>query len=107
MRRYGYIPLHSVTSDAAPALSPESTLFIKYCTGGPSSTTPVLLSCVDSSDTAPPPCYPACLAPLCLLSGVDFFDTAPPPQDLLAGLLHTAPPPLTGDGSFGSYLSSP
>ena len=61
MRRYGYIPLHSVTSDAAPALSPESTLFIEYCTGGPSSTTPVLLSCVDS------------------------FDTAPPPQDLLAG----------------------
>ncbi|SOV06465.1 uncharacterized protein UDID_17476 [Ustilago sp. UG-2017a] len=35
--------------------------------GGPSSTTPVLLSCVDS------------------------FDTAPPPQDLLAGLLYTAP----------------
>ncbi|SPC61028.1 uncharacterized protein UHOD_11218 [Ustilago sp. UG-2017b] len=24
-----------VTSDAAPALSPESTLFIEYCTGGP------------------------------------------------------------------------
>ncbi|SOV06818.1 uncharacterized protein UDID_17928 [Ustilago sp. UG-2017a] len=41
--------------------------------GGPSSTTPVLLSCVDS------------------------FDTAPPPQDLLAGLLCTAPPPSTGD----------
>ncbi|SOV08314.1 uncharacterized protein UDID_17348 [Ustilago sp. UG-2017a] len=57
------------------SLSPESTLFVEYCTGGPSSTTPVLLSCVDSSDTAPPPCYPACLAPLCLLSGVDFFDT--------------------------------
>ncbi|SOV01810.1 uncharacterized protein UDID_19028 [Ustilago sp. UG-2017a] len=70
---------------------------------GPSSTTPVLLSCVDSFDTAPPPC----LAPLCLLSSVDFFDTAPPPQDLLAGLLYTAPPPSTGDGSFGSYLSSP
>ncbi|SOV05892.1 uncharacterized protein UDID_19059 [Ustilago sp. UG-2017a] len=51
----------SVTSDTAPALSPESTLFVEYCTGGPSSTTPVLLSCVDS------------------------FDTAPPPQDLLAG----------------------
>ncbi|SOV02881.1 uncharacterized protein UDID_18058 [Ustilago sp. UG-2017a] len=81
----------------------ESTLFVEYCTGGPSSTTPVLLSCVDSFDTAPPPC----LAPLCLLSSVDFFDTAPPPQDLLAGLLYTAPPPSTGDGSFGSYLSSP
>ncbi|SOV02290.1 uncharacterized protein UDID_19174 [Ustilago sp. UG-2017a] len=64
---------------------------------GPSSTTPVLLSCVDSFDTAPPPCYPACLAPLCLLSCVDSFDTAPPPQDLLAGLLYTAPPPSTGD----------
>ncbi|SOV04857.1 uncharacterized protein UDID_17215 [Ustilago sp. UG-2017a] len=63
--------------------------------GGPSSTTPVLLSCVDSFDTAPPPCYPACLAPLCLLSCVDSFDTAPPPQDLLAGLLCTAPPPST------------
>ncbi|SOV02826.1 uncharacterized protein UDID_18039 [Ustilago sp. UG-2017a] len=75
--------------------------------GGPSSTTPVLLSCVDSFDTAPPPCYPACLAPLCLLSCVDSFDTAPPPQDLLAGLLYTAPPPSTGDGSSGSYLSSP
>ncbi|SOV04593.1 uncharacterized protein UDID_17144 [Ustilago sp. UG-2017a] len=49
--------------------------------GGPSSTTPVLLSCVDSFDTAPPPCYPACLAPLCLLSCVDSFDAAPPPQD--------------------------
>ncbi|SOV02143.1 uncharacterized protein UDID_18988 [Ustilago sp. UG-2017a] len=60
--------------------------------GGPSSTTPVLLSCVDSFDTAPPPR----LAPLCLLSSVDFFDTAPPPQDLLAGLLYTAPPPSTG-----------
>ncbi|SOV05531.1 uncharacterized protein UDID_18450 [Ustilago sp. UG-2017a] len=102
-RRHGYIPLHSVAGDTAPALSPESTLFVEYCTGGPSSTTPVLLSCVDSFDTAPPPC----LAPLCLLSGVDFFDTAPPPQDLLAGLLYTAPPPSTGDGSFGSYLSSP
>ncbi|SOV09009.1 uncharacterized protein UDID_18229 [Ustilago sp. UG-2017a] len=94
---------------------------------GPSSTTPVLLSCVDSFDTAPPPClaplcllsgvdffdtapppcYPACLAPLCLLSCVDSFDTAPPPQDLLASLLYTAPPPSTGDGSFGSCLSSP
>ncbi|SPC61489.1 uncharacterized protein UHOD_11592 [Ustilago sp. UG-2017b] len=72
-----------VTSDAAPALSPESTLFIEYCAGGPSSATPVLLSCVAS------------------------FDTAPPPQDLLAGLLYTAPPPSTGDGSFDSYLSSP
>ncbi|SOV07336.1 uncharacterized protein UDID_18876 [Ustilago sp. UG-2017a] len=41
------------------------------------------------------------------ISGVGSFDTAPPPQDLLAGLLYTAPPPLTGDGSFGSYLSSP
>ncbi|SPC65774.1 uncharacterized protein UHOD_11121 [Ustilago sp. UG-2017b] len=83
MRRYGYIPLHSVTSDAAPALSPESTFFIEYYAGGPSSATPVLLSCVAS------------------------FDTAPPPQDLLAGLLYTAPPPSTGDGSFDSYLSSP
>ncbi|SOV04575.1 uncharacterized protein UDID_17138 [Ustilago sp. UG-2017a] len=58
------------------SLSPESTLVIEYCTGGgrgPSSTTPVLLSCIDS------------------------FDTAPPPQDLLAGLLCTAPPPSTGD----------
>ncbi|SOV06518.1 uncharacterized protein UDID_17499 [Ustilago sp. UG-2017a] len=53
------------------SLSPESTLFVEYCTGGPSSTTPVLLSCVDS------------------------FDAAPPPQDLLAGLLCTAPPPST------------
>ncbi|SPC65291.1 uncharacterized protein UHOD_11050 [Ustilago sp. UG-2017b] len=56
-----------VASDTAPALSPESTFFVEYCTGGPSSTTPVLLSCVDS------------------------FDTAPPPQDLLAGFLYTAP----------------
>ncbi|UTT96591.1 hypothetical protein NDA17_006629 [Ustilago hordei] len=40
--------------------------------------------CVNSFDTAPPPCYPACLAPLCLLSGVDSFDTAPPPQDLVS-----------------------
>ncbi|SPC60908.1 uncharacterized protein UHOD_11191 [Ustilago sp. UG-2017b] len=61
----------------------ESTFFIEYCAGGPSSATPVLLSCVAS------------------------FDTAPPPQDLLAGLLYTAPPPSTGDGSFDSYLSSP
>ncbi|SPC62845.1 uncharacterized protein UHOD_11820 [Ustilago sp. UG-2017b] len=75
--------LRTVTSDAAPALSPESTFFIEYCAGGPSSATPVLLSCVAS------------------------FDTAPPPQDLLAGLLYTAPPPSTGDGSFDSYLSSP
>ncbi|SOV09107.1 uncharacterized protein UDID_18268 [Ustilago sp. UG-2017a] len=59
--------------------------------GGPSSTTPVLLSCVDSFDTAPLPCYPACSAPLCLLSCVNSFNTAPPPQDLLAGLLYTAP----------------
>ena len=87
MRRYGYIPLHSVASDTAPALSPESTFFVEYCTGGPSSTAPVLLE-------------------LC----VDPFDTAPPPQDLfagLAGLLYTAPPPSTGDGSSGSYLPSP
>ncbi|SOV04279.1 uncharacterized protein UDID_17051 [Ustilago sp. UG-2017a] len=95
-RRHGYIPLHSIASDTAPALSlqrvPSSSSTVQ---GGPSSTTPVLLSCVDSFDTAPPPCYPACLAPLCLLSGVDSFDTAPPPQDLLAGLLYTAPPPLT------------
>ncbi|SPC64031.1 uncharacterized protein UHOD_11392 [Ustilago sp. UG-2017b] len=107
-RRYGYIPLYSVASDTAPALSPESTFFVEYCTGGPSSTTPVLLElCVSSSDTAPPPYYPACLAPLCLLSCVDPFDTAPPPQDLFAGLLYTAPPPSTGDGSFDSCLSSP
>ncbi|SPC61069.1 uncharacterized protein UHOD_11234 [Ustilago sp. UG-2017b] len=99
-----------VASNTAPALSPESTFFVEYCTGGPSSTTPVLLElCVSSSDTAPP-YYPACLAPLCLLSCVDPFDTAPPPQDLfagLAGLLCTAPPPSTGDGSSGSYLPSP
>ncbi|SOV01228.1 uncharacterized protein UDID_17605 [Ustilago sp. UG-2017a] len=98
----------SVASDTAPALSlqrvPSSSSAVQ---GGASSTTPVLLSCVDSFDTAPPPCYPACLAPLCLLSCVDSFDTAPPPQDLLAGLLYTAPPPSTGDGSFDSYLSSP
>ncbi|SPC62836.1 uncharacterized protein UHOD_11816 [Ustilago sp. UG-2017b] len=76
--------LLNVASDTAPALSPESTFFVEYCTGGPSSTTPVLLElCVDS------------------------FDTAPPPQDLLAGLLYTAPPPSTGDGSLDSYLSSP
>ncbi|SPC63494.1 uncharacterized protein UHOD_11280 [Ustilago sp. UG-2017b] len=104
------------------ALSPESTFFVEYCTGGPSSTTPVLLElCVSSSDTAPPPYYPACLAPLCLLSCFDPFDTAPPPQDLFAGLLYTTPPPQdlltgllytdpppsTGDGSFDSCLSSP
>ena len=83
MRGYGYIPLHSVASDTAPALSPESTLFVEYCIGGPSSATPVLLSSVDS------------------------FDTAPPPRDLLAGLLYTAPPPSTGDGSFDSYLFEP
>ncbi|SPC63216.1 uncharacterized protein UHOD_12072 [Ustilago sp. UG-2017b] len=77
----------SVASDAAPALSPESTFFVEYCTGGPSSTAPVLLE-------------------LC----VDPFDTAPPPQDLfagLAGLLYTAPPPSAVDGSSGSYLPSP
>ncbi|SPC61571.1 uncharacterized protein UHOD_11608 [Ustilago sp. UG-2017b] len=34
-------------------------------------------------------------------------DTALSPQDLLAGLLYTAPPPSTGDGSFDSCLSSP
>ncbi|SPC65229.1 uncharacterized protein UHOD_11040 [Ustilago sp. UG-2017b] len=86
-RRYGYIPLHSVASNTAPALSPESTLFVEYCTGGPSSTTPALLE-------------------LC----VDPFDTAPPPQDLFAGLaslLYTAPPFSTGDSSFDSCLSSP
>ncbi|SOV02194.1 uncharacterized protein UDID_19131 [Ustilago sp. UG-2017a] len=87
-------------SDVSYMRVPSSSSTVQ---GGPSSTTPVLLSCVDSFDTAPPPC----LAPLCLLSSVDFFDTAPPPQDLLAGLLYTAPPPSTGDGSFGSYLSSP
>ncbi|SPC66134.1 uncharacterized protein UHOD_11681 [Ustilago sp. UG-2017b] len=76
-----------VASDTAPALSPESTFFVEYCTGGPSSTAPVLLE-------------------LC----VNPFDTAPPPQDLfasLAGLLYTAPPPSTSDGSSGSYLPSP
>ncbi|SOV03087.1 uncharacterized protein UDID_18328 [Ustilago sp. UG-2017a] len=93
----------SVASDTAPALSLQRAPSSSSTVQGPSSTTPVLLSCVDSFDTAPPPC----LAPLCLLSSVDFFDTAPPPQDLLAGLLYTAPPPSTGDGSFGSYLSSP
>ncbi|SYW81692.1 uncharacterized protein UHO2_00196 [Ustilago hordei] len=56
-----------IASNTAPALSPESTLFVEYCTWGPSSTTPVLLE-------------------LCVGS----FDTAPPPQDLLAGLLYTA-----------------
>ena len=86
MRRHGYIPLHSVASDAAPALSPESAFFIEYCSGVRGL---------------------SCLAPLCLSSCVDSFDTAPPPQDLLAGLLYTAPPPSTGDGSVGSYLSSP
>ncbi|SPC63342.1 uncharacterized protein UHOD_12092 [Ustilago sp. UG-2017b] len=86
----------------------ESTLFVEYCTGGPSSTTPVLLElCVSSFGTAPPPYYTACLAPLCLLSCDDPSDTAPPPQDLLAGLLYTALPPSTGDGSFDSCLSSP
>ncbi|CCF50039.1 uncharacterized protein UHOR_14187 [Ustilago hordei] len=90
-----------IASNTAPALSPESTLFVEYCTGGPSSTTPVLLElCVGSFDTAPPPYYPACLALLCLLSCVDFFNTAPPPQDLLAGLLYTAPPPSTGDDRY-------
>ncbi|SOV06442.1 uncharacterized protein UDID_17465 [Ustilago sp. UG-2017a] len=49
---------------------------------GPSSTTPVLLSCVDS------------------------FDTAPPPQDLLAGLLCTAPPPSTAQHAFEQLRSS-
>ena len=33
MRRHGYIPLHSIASDAAPALSPESTFFIEDCSG--------------------------------------------------------------------------
>ncbi|SPC65167.1 uncharacterized protein UHOD_11029 [Ustilago sp. UG-2017b] len=95
-----------VASDTAPALSPESTFFVEYCTGGPSSTTPVLLElCVSSSDTAPPPYYPACLAPLCLLSCVNPFDTAPPPQDLLTGLLYTAPPPSTGDSCHGPECS--
>ncbi|SPC62821.1 uncharacterized protein UHOD_11813 [Ustilago sp. UG-2017b] len=70
-----------VASDTAPALSPESTFFIEYCTGGPSSTAPVLLElCVDSFDTAPPP---------------------PSAQDLLTGLLYTVPPPSTGDGVMG------
>ncbi|SOV03412.1 uncharacterized protein UDID_18657 [Ustilago sp. UG-2017a] len=91
----------SVASDTAPALSlqrvPSSSSTVQ---GGPSSTTPVLLSCVDYFDTAPPPYYPACLAPLCLLSCVNSFDTAPPPQDLLAGLLYTAPPPSTGIGEL-------
>ena len=56
----------------------------RVLTGGPHSTTPVLLElCVDS------------------------LDTAPPPQDLLAGILYTTPPPSTGDGSLDSYLESP
>ncbi|SPC63574.1 uncharacterized protein UHOD_11290 [Ustilago sp. UG-2017b] len=100
-----------VASDTAPALSPESTFFVENYTGGPSSTTPVLLElCVDSFDTAPPPCHPACLALLCLLSCVDSFNTAPPPpsaQDLLTGLLYTVPPPSTGNNSFDPYLSNP
>ncbi|SPC63919.1 uncharacterized protein UHOD_11378 [Ustilago sp. UG-2017b] len=50
-----------------PPSDVKSTFFIEYCAEGPSSTTPVLLSCVDS------------------------FDTAPPPQDLLASFLYTAP----------------
>ncbi|SPC64656.1 uncharacterized protein UHOD_12094 [Ustilago sp. UG-2017b] len=55
-RRHGYIPLYSVASDTAPALSPESTFFVENYAGDPSSTTPVLLElCVDSFDTAPPP----------------------------------------------------
>ena len=74
----------------------------------PSSTTPVLLSCVDSSDTAPPPCYPACSAPLCLLSCVDFFDTGPPPSVLLAGYSYTPLLPPTGDGPLSCVpLSGP
>ncbi|SPC66517.1 uncharacterized protein UHOD_12247 [Ustilago sp. UG-2017b] len=77
------IPVVCVASNTAPALSPESTFFVEYCTGGP-------------------------LAPLLSSSSyVSSFDTAPPPQDLLAGLLYTAPPPSTGDSSFDSCLSSP
>ncbi|SPC66755.1 uncharacterized protein UHOD_11421 [Ustilago sp. UG-2017b] len=77
----------SVTSDAAPALSPESTFFVENYAGDPSSTTPVLLElCVDSFDTAPPP---------------------PSAQDLLTGLLYTVPPPSTGNDSFDPYLSNP
>ncbi|SPC64435.1 uncharacterized protein UHOD_11920 [Ustilago sp. UG-2017b] len=72
-----WMRIHSTSDDE------KSTFFIEYCAGGPSSATPVLLSCVAS------------------------FDTAPPPQDLLAGLLYTAPPPSTGNGSSGSYLPSP
>ncbi|SPC62560.1 uncharacterized protein UHOD_11552 [Ustilago sp. UG-2017b] len=72
-----WMRIHSTFGDE------KNTFFIEYCAGGPSSATPVLLSCVAS------------------------FDTAPPPQDLLAGLLYTAPPPSTGDGSFDSCLSNP
>ncbi|SPC62853.1 uncharacterized protein UHOD_11827 [Ustilago sp. UG-2017b] len=75
--RMSWMRIHSTFDDEKRVPSSSSTA------RGPSSATPVLLSRVDS------------------------FDTAPPPQDLLAGLLYTAPPPSTSDGSFDSYLSSP
>ncbi|SOV09804.1 uncharacterized protein UDID_19471 [Ustilago sp. UG-2017a] len=86
--------------------------FVEYCTGGPSSTTPVLLElCVDPFNTAPPP--PDLFAGL-LCPAPPFQDLfagllcpTPPSQDLFAGLLYTAPPPSTGDSSSGSYLPSP
>ncbi|SOV01979.1 uncharacterized protein UDID_18848 [Ustilago sp. UG-2017a] len=74
-----WMRIHSTSDDEK-----RVPFFVEYCTGGPSSTTPVLLE-------------------LC----VDPFDTAPPPPDLFAGLLYTAPPPSTGNGSSGSYLPSP
>ena len=52
MRKHGYIPLHSIASDAAPALSPESTFFVECYPGVP--------------DEAPPP--PRALLVLLLLS---------------------------------------
>ena len=48
-----------------------------------------------------------CTTPVLLELCVDSSDTAPPPQDLLAGILYTALPPSTGDGSLDSYLESP
>ncbi|SPC68023.1 uncharacterized protein UHOD_12211 [Ustilago sp. UG-2017b] len=70
-----------VASDTAPALSLQRA---------PSS----------SSTVQGVPLVPL----LSSLSYVSSFDTAPPPQDLLAGLLYTAPPPSTGDAKS---LASP
>ncbi|SPC61827.1 uncharacterized protein UHOD_11899 [Ustilago sp. UG-2017b] len=84
-RRHGYIPLHSVASDTAPALFPESTRFVEYCTGGPSSTTPALLELCQ-------------LLPTLLL----LLRTCLP-----VSVSYTALPPSTGDSSFDSCLSSP